>query len=1419
MIQQPSPGSRLVRFCGDIQSFSLDVPASWQGEAWLRTNLGRSAAKRADVVRHSEAGTPLLATDWHDVRMAPASPGRFELEIPLLEVGEFEAKTFFARRNDAALEWTEGPNAWIKVEPAAYCSSNTVYSAFVRQFGPNKAGNAAPGVDEKSLRQLDSAGYTVIPRSGTFRDLVNELDLIIDRMGFRIIQLLPIHPTPTTYARMGRFGSPFAALDFMDVDPALADFDRVTTPLDQFRELVDAVHSHGAVLFIDMPINHTGWASWLQIHHPDWFARNGDRSFQSPGAWGVTWEDLSRLDYDNSELMVYMADVFLHWCRQGVDGFRCDAGYMVPPQVWSYITARVRGSFPDTVFLLEGLGGKQDTVEQLLSKCGLDWAYSELFQCYDRSSISPYLDLSNRTSNERGLLLHFAETHDNNRLAATSRLHSRMRTALSAMSSVSGGFGITAGVEWYADRKVDVHGASSLAWGREENMVEFLRRINAILDIHPCFGPGVIPVPVTTGPGNVLVLYRAADDDESRLLVCANLDCANPQSARWPESLPGSADRMTDLLSGKEAQVAREGRECRVELAPGQVLCLTAGPDDIGRLNEALSSGAPRWRRNTLRSARVTALRTLERLAPGVRPQPPDVEAFLAGPDAFCASANPDSFPHLTAWNAPEDLHRVVPVPYGHVILARCASRFDVDLTVEGVSVQRQRSLQSGDGRHFAILFPPQPPDARQVTATIALTTWNGHKAAHRSGAVLLLPEPGACSIRRSYPRSESMSPLLHAILTNGRGAMAQVRARWACLHSLYDAMLAANLHTHVPVDRHIMLTRCRGWLVHRQYSQELNEECQTGFSSEPGGPAYWDFMAPAGMGKLVSLRVAIELHRDRNAVTLTVSRRRQADAGPDELAPGDKATIILRPDIEDRVNHSTTKAFTGPEKAWRHAVSTAPRGFKFAPDPNRALTLASDRGTFVLEPEWQYAVRREFEAQRGLDPLSDLFSPGYIKFDLAAGETAVISASVSTPACPDAPDPATGLDLPLDTPLQPVPLLDTLKTAMSNFIVRRESSKTVIAGYPWFLDWGRDTLIALRGVIAAGMHPEASDILCEFARFERNGTLPNMLRGMDDSNRDTSDAPLWLAVACRDMAAAAGAGFLDSAAGDRTVRDAIESIAVNYCRGTPNGIRMDLETGLVFSPPHFTWMDTNYPAGTPRQGYPVEIQALWFATLRFLAAHGQDRERWAGLSKTVADSLSRFFWRKSDGFLADCLHAPPGTPPAAAVQDDAIRPNQLLAVTLGDMLPQEQRRSLVRSCECLLVPGAIRSLADRAVSTPLPVSRNGALLNDPRRPYWGSYAGDEDTRRKPAYHNGTAWTWPFPSYAEALVAAWGPSARESAASLLESSARVLHGACVGQVPEILDGNAPHTARGCMAQAWGVTELYRVLRKLTEHPA
>jgi len=255
----------------------------------------------------------------------------------------------------------------------------------------------------------------------------------------------------------------------------------------------------------------------------------------------------------------------------------------------------------------------------------------------------------------------------------------------------------------------------------------------------------------------------------------------------------------------------------------------------------------------------------------------------------------------------------------------------------------------------------------------------------------------------------------------------------------------------------------------------------------------------------------------------------------------------------------------------------------------------------------------------------------------------------------------------------------------------------------------------------------------------------------------------------------------------------------------------MDTESGLIYSPSHFTWMDTNFPAGTPREGYPIEIQALWFSALDFYFQISGE-EKYKNLSLQVSNSISDLFTKGQNGCLADCLHAKPDIPAQLAEADDAIRSNQLFAITLGAVKDKNLCEKIIIASEQLLIPGAIRSLADLPLGRPLPVFSDGELLNDPLNPYFGKYSGDEDTMRKPAYHNGTAWTWPFPSYAEALLITYGKPAIGTAKSILLGSMEVIEEGCILQIPEIIDGDFPHKQKGCGAQAWGVTELWRLFK-------
>jgi len=1394
----PAPGEHLLRYVGDRLSVRLELPEAAAGwRAFLRTNLTRAGEARAETL--ALAGLPgaepaFAGASWRDIPLAPAGQG-WGLDLPLTEVGHFRAKAY-AVDPGGRQHWPEGSDLGISVHPDRLRTGNAVYCAFPRLFGAGKERErTGPGLLAEAVQALDAKGYTVIPPSGTLRDLTRALPHILGSTGCRILHLLPIGPTPTVYARMGRFGSPYAQLDLTGIDPALVEFDRAAPAEDQFRELACGVHGFGGSLFLDIVVNHTGWGSRLMSEHPEWFKRDADGGIHSPGAWGNTWADLAELEPAFPELWERVAEALLVWCRRGVDGFRCDAGYMVPLPVWRTIIARVRQEFPETVFLLEGLGGAWEATAALLAEGGMQWAYSELFQNHAPRDVSGYLDHALAMGPRLGPLVHYSETHDNDRLAARGAPWSLLRNRLCALASQSGAWGFTCGVEWLAPEKIDVHGATGLRWGQSPNLVRELAQLNALLLEHPAFFDGARTVRLSGADSWVLALLRESAEGLDRCLVLVNLD---PHKER-PAELDAEASALVramavDLLGQGLPEWGFDGDgQPRLMLGPGRSYALAEGRAPRGLAGEA-------YRRARAQAAWalqcLAAVRPAERLGPApwralaarveadpfgfltalAQLDPARAEADLEG--ALAAAAAVDAYPAVLRWNR-ADAGRVLPVPADHWLLVEDPGPFT--LHVEDGGPAHLRGIPVKDG--FVAALPP----------------------ARRSGGLRLELEPDREGGRRVAARLQRLpaspagpgGPAVGglALLTNGRGGYARLHADLGAIASKYDALLAANLHPDRPCDRHVLVKRLRAWAIADGFLTALDGANLVDFQGGP--PARWRWSVNAGDGRSVALELVAAMLPGRNEVQLRFHRP------PGDGRPGPELRLTLRLDLEDRGFHGETTMDPGLDGHFRASLAAEPAGFRFAPGPGRVLQVAADRGAFHPEPEWALGVPHPQEGGRGQRDRGDAWSPGWFEAVLAEGEglTLALGAEPELRA-PVAAEPP---------PRPPAGLGEALRAALPAFLARRGEGRTVIAGYPWFLDWGRDTLIACRGLLAGGFHGEAAEILRTFAALIDGGTLPNTLNAEDTGNRDTSDAPLWFALACEEAAQALGPAFLGP-----ELRAGLRGVAEGYLAGTPNGIRVDPDSGLVWSPAHFTWMDTNHPAGSPREGYPIELQALWIRLLRRLAGL-EGGGPWAALAARAEASLERY-WDEARGWCSDTLHGPAGTPAAAATADDHLRPNQLFAVALGCFAGDRARRIVAACARHLLVPGALRSLAPLPVAHPLPIHGPwGQALNDPLRPYWPRYEGDEDSRRKPAYHNGTAWVWLLPVFCEALAAAWpgDPAARAAARAYLGTVAPLLDSACRGQLPELLDGDAPHTPRGCDAQAWSVSEALRVWNQLT----
>ncbi len=1422
---EPAPGSKLLHHRGDTLVFTLRINQCIQGQAFLRTNLGKGRLVRKQIIDAVEKKVPTKGRDWFDIPMSEVDPQLFRLRLPLIEVGHFEAKALFIPRGQTDPLWVPGANICINIEPAESCCANIIYNAFVRQFGAHKSDMDDKEGHRHAMVMLDDAGYHVIPPSGTFRDLIQELDFIIGELGCRYIQLLPIHPTPTTFGRMGRFGSPYAALSFTAVDPALAEFDSGATPLEQFLELVQAIHTRNAKILLDIAINHTGWAAALHETHPQWLARSDEGNIEVPGAWGVRWEDLTKLNYQHKDLWHYMAKVFLTWCRRGVDGFRCDAGYMIPEAAWQYIIAVVRDQFPDTIFFLEGLGGKLSVTKELLDTANFNWAYSELFQNYSRQDILAQLDLAQQISQGQGLLIHFAETHDNLRLASRSQIWARMRTALCALASFQGGFGFANGVEWFADQKINVHESPSLKWGSDQNQVDHIRRLNQLLKKHPAFWDQSRINFIDQKSEQTLVFLRQHTPTEKKILIVINLDDSRPQRTFLPRMdhlQPGHA--WVDLLSGQQIALSPQAETSQVDLLPGQVLCISDEPEAYAdySIQSKEPFGIPD--RIIRQNLRLKALEVHQVYNHFGDMGDWDLDAasrnLAADPVEFCRQMNPHSGEsRVIQWFWPQDGRREVMLPPHHFLLLKSPHAFKVKIS-QGQQIWRSESSLPTQPKLHWVLIKPLPVPENMCHLSLNLSIYTDEKS-HQVNSRLLLLSSCLPDFNLTYSRHAINASQLRMLITNQQGAACLLPLAWGRQYSRYDALMAANLHPRLPIDRWIMFTRLRAWVVYQDYSQSLEMDNLTSFNLNQALQGQWSFHVPTGCGTHVSLQLRVLLQKDANQIQIEIHRCPQ-NSKQGRLSDAEPIEVILRPDIENRSYHANTKAYQDVESAWPQAVSSEQDGFTFKPDESHCLHMTQTGGAFVPEPEWHYMIHRSEDAERGFDPHGDLFSPGYFTTQIQGGEHTCLRAwvgehNVETP--PDlyakAPVNRRKSEIPAGSAFKSIK--ETLISALYQYVVRRNENQTIIAGFPWFLDWGRDAIIVTRALIALGDTTAARRVLGLFGAFEENGSLPNMLHGRQTSNRDTSDAPLWFTVASRDLLAKEGDhSWLAECVAQRSIKNIITSIAKAYIRGTQNGIHMDSASGLIFSPSHYTWMDTNHPAGTPREGYAIEIQALWYATLQLLARIDAKEGRWAQLAEQVQASIHDLFWLPSDGYLSDCLHATPGMPAREAEPDDALRPNQLLAVTLVAFTPPSHCQELLASCQSLLIPGAIRSLADRPLRRPLEIVHNGHSLADPQAPYQGRYQGDEDTQRKPAYHNGTAWTWPFPSFCEAWAKVHGPPAAQTAMSWLSSIAVLLQDGCIGHIPEILDGDMPHQQRGCPAQAWGVSEALRVWLKLEQ---
>ncbi|HZS47183.1 MAG TPA: amylo-alpha-1,6-glucosidase [Blastocatellia bacterium] len=642
---------------------------------------------------------------------------------------------------------------------------------------------------------------------------------------------------------------------------------------------------------------------------------------------------------------------------------------------------------------------------------------------------------------------------------------------------------------------------------------------------------------------------------------------------------------------------------------------------------------------------------------------------------------------------------------------------------------------------------------------------------------------------------------------TNGRGGYASSTVCGGNTRR-YHGLLVSSLNP--PVDRYVLLSRLEEALIINGSRHDLSTnqfrlvvhpegyKWLLSFNSQPHPT--WTYK----IGDLILERTLFMVYDQDTSV---VSYRLLAV--PDDA----RVQLEVRPLFAYRHFHSLQHEnadFSATAQADSGVLRVQPLGSL------PKMALHHNASEFIQQPDWYRKFEYIEEMRRGLDAYEDLYSYGYLRFDLGSAFSAVVSPDDNNPhgyilaTLNDYQTCDTGTVNSLEqserkrradgiNSVETEDLLGKqLVTAADQFIVRRaNASRTVIAGYHWFEDWGRDTFISLPGLaIATKRFDVAKAILLSFAKFFNQGILPNRFPDAgQEPEYNTVDGTLWYFNAAYQYAIRSQ----DYSTVESEIYPHLVDSIEWHLRGTLYNIHVDDSDGLLSQGAEgaaLTWMDArvNGQPVTPRRGKAVEINALWHNALSVMTQFAskfklvKDAERYERLALRSRMSFNKIFWCEATRCLYDCIdgeHA-----------DSSIRPNQVMAVSLPfDLLPKARQRSVLRVIEeKLLTPYGLRTLA-------------------PEDPNYHSRCEGDSAARDSAYHQGTVWPWLLGPYATAYLKAFDRSTRSRriVQSMLSKFNDHLREAGIGQVSEIFDGDAPHTPRGCIAQAWSVAELLRVI--------
>lgn len=653
----------------------------------------------------------------------------------------------------------------------------------------------------------------------------------------------------------------------------------------------------------------------------------------------------------------------------------------------------------------------------------------------------------------------------------------------------------------------------------------------------------------------------------------------------------------------------------------------------------------------------------------------------------------------------------------------------------------------------------------------------------------------------KSFLADFSVAQECEYLETNGLGGWSGSSVTGAHTRRYHGLFVAA---IHPPTDRMVMLSKLDETIVTGGERYELGCNVYDGDVIHPQGNQYLQWFTkeyfPQWIYQTNDIRLKKTICMIHGENTVVVQYKVEKGDQPFKLE--------LLPLMAARGYHELGHA--SPRMHWDAEFNNGI--FHNQPDGVNDVYISIPGSAYQHSPGWFYNFKYNVEQYRGLDYTEDLFNHGVFSVDLKKGDELSIIISTENPAGKNGAElvkkelkrrKALVKDQPEDETLQQLIL------AADQFIVKRfsaladgngEALKTVIAGYHWFTDWGRDTMICLPGLtLSTGRFDDAKKILSAFAQSVSQGMLPNRFQEKEPPEYNNVDGTLWYFIAVYKYLQATGDKkfILDE------LLPVLKDIISWHLKGTRYNIHAT-EDGLLFAGEagqQLTWMDARIGnwVVTPRMGKPVEIQALWYNALKIFAELLRMKKGRGADDNTVLaaqmeehaaktrENFDRLFWNAAGNYLYDVIDEN-GNP------DQTLRPNQLFAISLPFPLVEGEKAKTVLAItkEKLYTPVGLRSLPEEDMH------------------YIHHYGGDQ-WHRDSAYHEGTVWSWLLGAYVDAVMKSDLKGKEAEALSVIKNFTYHLNEGCIGQVSEIFDADAPNHPRGCVAQAWGVAEVLRVI--------